>query len=107
MSALPTPGQDELAHQAQDVQQQLHVPPPLTADLQPAPSHNADTPPVSEGSRKRESPPPSPSAPCSPGRRPAKAPSVRRACAACHAGKTRCSEVLPCQVSVRRRRLSR
>lgn len=28
----------------------------------------------------------------------AKAPSVRRACTACHAGKTRCSEVLPCQV---------
>ena len=25
-------------------------------------------------------------------------PSVRRACATCHAGKTRCSEVLPCQV---------
>lgn len=29
---------------------------------------------------------------------PAKAPSVRRACVACHSGKTRCSEVLPCQV---------
>jgi len=29
---------------------------------------------------------------------PAKAPSVRRACIACHTGKTRCSEVLPCQV---------
>ena len=29
---------------------------------------------------------------------PAKAPSVRRACVACHTGKTRCSEVLPCQV---------
>jgi hypothetical protein len=29
----------------------------------------------------------------------AKAPSVRRACVACHTGKTRCSEVLPCQVS--------
>jgi len=28
----------------------------------------------------------------------AKAPSVRRACVACHTGKTRCSEVLPCQV---------
>ncbi|CAL1694563.1 unnamed protein product [Somion occarium] len=26
-----------------------------------------------------------------------KAPSVRRACTACHAGKTRCSDVLPCQ----------
>lgn len=32
------------------------------------------------------------------GRPAAKAPSVRRACAACHSGKTRCSEVLPCQV---------
>lgn len=30
--------------------------------------------------------------------RSAKAPSVRRACVACHTGKTRCSEVLPCQV---------
>jgi hypothetical protein len=30
----------------------------------------------------------------------AKGPSVRRACAACHTGKTRCSETLPCQVSV-------
>jgi hypothetical protein len=28
----------------------------------------------------------------------AEGPSVRRACATCHAGKTRCSEVLPCQV---------
>lgn len=30
----------------------------------------------------------------------AKAPSVRRACTACHAGKTRCSDVLPCQVRI-------
>jgi hypothetical protein len=30
----------------------------------------------------------------------AKAPSVRRACVACHTGKTRCSEVLPCQVCI-------
>ncbi|CAL1694561.1 unnamed protein product [Somion occarium] len=29
-----------------------------------------------------------------------KAPSVRRACTACHAGKTRCSDVLPCQVCI-------
>lgn len=29
----------------------------------------------------------------------AKAPSVRRACTACHAGKTRCSESLPCQAN--------
>ncbi|KAI6135474.1 hypothetical protein EV401DRAFT_1844921 [Pisolithus croceorrhizus] len=32
----------------------------------------------------------------------AKAPSVRRACTACHAGKTRCSEVLPCQSCLKR-----
>ncbi|KAI6007144.1 hypothetical protein EDD15DRAFT_2383980 [Pisolithus albus] len=32
----------------------------------------------------------------------AKAPSVRRACIACHAGKTRCSEVLPCQSCLKR-----
>jgi hypothetical protein len=29
----------------------------------------------------------------------AKAPAVRRACTSCHSGKTRCSEILPCQVS--------
>ncbi|KAJ7146280.1 hypothetical protein C8R44DRAFT_757065 [Mycena epipterygia] len=31
-----------------------------------------------------------------------KAPSVRRACVACHAGKTRCSESLPCQNCLKR-----
>ncbi|CAA7268058.1 unnamed protein product [Cyclocybe aegerita] len=31
-----------------------------------------------------------------------KAPSVRRACVACHTGKTRCSEVLPCQSCLKR-----
>ncbi|KAF8913226.1 hypothetical protein CPB84DRAFT_1841614 [Gymnopilus junonius] len=31
-----------------------------------------------------------------------KAPSVRRACIACHTGKTRCSEVLPCQSCLKR-----
>ncbi|KAF5374937.1 hypothetical protein D9758_000563 [Tetrapyrgos nigripes] len=31
-----------------------------------------------------------------------KAPSVRRACVACHSGKTRCSEVLPCQSCLKR-----
>ncbi|KAH7885989.1 hypothetical protein F5I97DRAFT_1185262 [Phlebopus sp. FC_14] len=34
--------------------------------------------------------------------RKAKAPSVRRACTACHTGKTRCSEVLPCQSCLKR-----
>ncbi|THV01453.1 hypothetical protein K435DRAFT_655336, partial [Dendrothele bispora CBS 962.96] len=32
----------------------------------------------------------------------AKPPSVRRACVACHTGKTRCSEVLPCQSCLKR-----
>lgn len=41
----------------------------------------------------------SPTPPADPARTTAKAPSVRRACAACHAGKTRCSESLPCQAS--------
>ncbi|KAI0937180.1 hypothetical protein AcW1_001228 [Taiwanofungus camphoratus] len=36
------------------------------------------------------------------GTRKPKAPSVRRACTACHAGKTRCSEVLPCQSCLKR-----
>ncbi|KAI0319030.1 hypothetical protein OF83DRAFT_1112476 [Amylostereum chailletii] len=31
-----------------------------------------------------------------------KAPAVRRACTACHSGKTRCSEVLPCQSCLKR-----
>jgi len=36
-----------------------------------------------------------------PNRKP-KAQSVRRACVACHTGKTRCSEVLPCQSCLKR-----
>ncbi|KAJ7242603.1 hypothetical protein B0H12DRAFT_1132339 [Mycena haematopus] len=44
----------------------------------------------------------SPQAPSeSPTRKP-KAPSVRRACTACHTGKTRCSETLPCQNCLKR-----
>ncbi|KAF9817995.1 hypothetical protein IEO21_03070 [Rhodonia placenta] len=42
-----------------------------------------------------------PSAASDSGRKP-KAPSVRRACTACHSGKTRCSEVLPCQSCLKR-----
>ncbi|KAG5717527.1 hypothetical protein E4T56_gene17938 [Termitomyces sp. T112] len=34
--------------------------------------------------------------------RKAKTPSVRRACVACHSGKTRCSEHLPCQSCIKR-----
>ncbi|KDQ63169.1 hypothetical protein JAAARDRAFT_29177 [Jaapia argillacea MUCL 33604] len=44
--------------------------------------------------------PPTPAA--SESGRKAKAPSVRRACLACHQGKTRCSEVLPCQSCLKR-----
>ncbi|KAF9502174.1 hypothetical protein BDN71DRAFT_1437665 [Pleurotus eryngii] len=42
-----------------------------------------------------------PATPNDSGRKP-KAPSVRRACVACHTGKTRCSEVLPCQSCLKR-----
>ncbi|KAL4252475.1 Zn(2)-C6 fungal-type domain-containing protein [Abortiporus biennis] len=55
--------------------------PQLTNDIQ-QPQNGSATP--SEGVRKP------------------KAPSVRRACTACHAGKTRCSEVLPCQSCLKR-----
>ena len=56
MSALNTPGQDDLQHGQQDPQQQLQVTPQLTADLQPSPQQqqNGDGTPLSEGSRKRE-----------------------------------------------------
>ena len=48
MSALNTPGQDDLQQAHQDPQQQI----PLNQDIQ-QPQQNGDTPPVSEGSRKR------------------------------------------------------
>ena len=56
MSALSTPGQDELQQPLQppppqqDNQPQIQVQQQLPQDAQ-----NGDTPPVSEGSRKRES----------------------------------------------------
>ncbi|KAJ7201355.1 hypothetical protein GGX14DRAFT_465170 [Mycena pura] len=46
--------------------------------------------------------PPSSSSPSETTPRKPKAPSVRRACVACHTGKTRCSEVLPCQNCLKR-----
>ncbi|KAG7099759.1 hypothetical protein E1B28_001572 [Marasmius oreades] len=46
--------------------------------------------------------PGSSAAPADPPSRKPKAPSVRRACVACHTGKTRCSEVLPCQSCIKR-----
>ncbi|PPQ79862.1 hypothetical protein CVT25_002918 [Psilocybe cyanescens] len=75
MSAIPTdePAQD--APSAIDTQQ-------LQQQLQQQQDAQLNTPP--EPSRKP------------------KAPSVRRACIACHTGKTRCSEVLPCQSCLKR-----
>lgn len=87
MSALNASGQDDgLQQDPQHLQvHQQQQPQPIPDGLQ-QPIHNADavSPPVSENTRKP------------------KAPSVRRACAACHAGKTRCSEVLPCQSCLKR-----
>lgn len=77
MSALNTPDDGLQPHQQpQDAQHLQGLPDGLHPDQV--------SPPGSEGTRK------------------AKAPSVRRACAACHSGKTRCSEVLPCQSCLKR-----
>ncbi|KAF5385217.1 hypothetical protein D9615_001112 [Tricholomella constricta] len=88
MSALPTdePAQDasssidtqQLQQQLQQQQQQQHQQDLLGQPIQPPPSSSNE-----------------------PGRKP-KTPSVRRACIACHTGKTRCSEVLPCQSCIKR-----
>jgi hypothetical protein len=94
MSAIPTDDPAADAPSALDAQQQLQQ---LQQDPQLAAQglNPAATP---ESARKRTSPCPAgprsslTSAPS------AKAPSVRRACVACHTGKTRCSEALPCQV---------
>ncbi|KAF4612093.1 hypothetical protein D9613_004107 [Agrocybe pediades] len=78
MSAIPTdePAQDPPPSiDAQSLQQQLHQ--------QQEPQLNTQ-PPAQDQPRKP------------------KAPSVRRACIACHTGKTRCSEVLPCQSCLKR-----
>ncbi|KAI0095219.1 hypothetical protein BDY19DRAFT_74646 [Irpex rosettiformis] len=86
MSALGTPVQDDLQPQPQDHQLQIQQQ-QLADGLQHQQLHNGDGQ-VSESGRKP--------------RITAKAPSVRRACAACHAGKTRCSEQLPCQSCIKR-----
>ncbi|KAI0073943.1 hypothetical protein K474DRAFT_1666013 [Panus rudis PR-1116 ss-1] len=83
MSALSegsTPAQDG-APPSIDTQQ-LQQPPQLGNDLHGQPPTSSTT--SADGVRKP------------------KAPSVRRACTACHAGKTRCSEVLPCQSCLKR-----
>ncbi|OBZ79899.1 hypothetical protein A0H81_01452 [Grifola frondosa] len=76
LSEASTPAQDA-APPSIDTQQ-LQQPPQLTNDLQGLqnPSSSAT---ISDGLRK-----------------------LRRACTACHAGKTRCSEVLPCQSCLKR-----
>ena len=103
MSALGTPVQDDLQPQTQDHQLQIQQQ-QLADGLQQQQLHNGDGQgQVSESGRKREflyALLRHPATPSNPARKTAKAPSVRRACAACHAGKTRCSESLPCQASL-------
>ncbi|OCH95689.1 hypothetical protein OBBRIDRAFT_809565 [Obba rivulosa] len=81
LSEASTPAQDAAAP---NLDQQLHHQ-QLGQDLQqPLPNGSPAQPSSADGPRKP------------------KAPSVRRACTACHAGKTRCSEVLPCQSCLKR-----
>ncbi|KAF7970880.1 hypothetical protein HWV62_22708 [Athelia sp. TMB] len=104
MSALSegsTPAHDTApasldAQQLHHIQPQQHPPP--DSGLQSNASASASG---GEGSRKRETPPPFLPADANSAAA-AKAPSVRRACTACHSGKTRCSEVLPCQSCLKR-----
>jgi len=77
MSALPEDSVQDGSIDAQLHQQQLAGNDQLQS-AQPTPS-------ISESSTRKP-----------------KAPSVRRACVACHTGKTRCSEVLPCQSCLKR-----
>ncbi|KAG2022714.1 transcription factor [Coprinopsis cinerea AmutBmut pab1-1] len=91
MSAMPTDepaAQDQatIDSQIQQLQQQ-HVP----QDVQLAQAQQQQIPQPQQQS----------ATPSEPTRKP-KAPSVRRACVACHTGKTRCSEVLPCQSCLKR-----
>ncbi|KAL1748941.1 hypothetical protein HDZ31DRAFT_59828 [Schizophyllum fasciatum] len=102
-------------HQQQQQQQQhLHAVPhhPHTPQVAPPPPHAHAMPPdqVMHPPPSQQAPPPSQpgehhahsQAPTSSSGRKPKAPSVRRACVACHAGKTRCSESLPCQSCLKR-----
>ncbi|KAI0673717.1 hypothetical protein C8Q78DRAFT_1018555 [Trametes maxima] len=87
LSEASTPAQDAAAPSidTQQLQQHHHgqsLPPDLQQPPQQSLSGSSAAP--ADGSRKP------------------KAPSVRRACTACHAGKTRCSEVLPCQSCLKR-----
>ncbi|TFK41984.1 hypothetical protein BDQ12DRAFT_677483 [Crucibulum laeve] len=89
MSAIPTdePAQDPSSIDAQQLQQlqQQHAHQQQDLSVPGAqPIQNGSSSASAETSRKP------------------KAPSVRRACVACHTGKTRCSEVLPCQSCLKR-----
>ncbi|KAN0100438.1 hypothetical protein V8E55_000422 [Tylopilus felleus] len=79
LSEASTPAQDTAS--AIDAQQ-LHQLQQHATDVQQQQNNNGTSP---EGTTRK-----------------AKAPSVRRACTACHTGKTRCSEVLPCQSCLKR-----
>jgi len=83
LSEASTPAHD--AASAMDAQQ-LHQLQQHAADPQQQHTPNGSSPVNNDGATTRK----------------AKAPSVRRACTACHTGKTRCSEVLPCQSCLKR-----
>ncbi|KAI0360988.1 hypothetical protein OH77DRAFT_1417176 [Trametes cingulata] len=86
LSEASTPAQDA-APPSIDTQQLQQHNPQLGQDLAQQPQQQLPGPPSAQSA--------------DPSRKP-KAPSVRRACTACHAGKTRCSEVLPCQSCLKR-----
>jgi len=116
--SAPTPAQDT-ATPSIDTQQLQQPPPPQSLVQDPqlhAQLHPNAQPTISDPPRKRAYPSSPPvaifsslSQPFLPKstsssylfvslQTPAKAPAVRRACTSCHSGKTRCSEILPCQV---------
>ncbi|CDO73051.1 hypothetical protein BN946_scf185007.g105 [Trametes cinnabarina] len=104
LSEASTPAQDAAPPSIDTQQLQQHN--PLTADLQQQPQQHisgSSSANPADASRKRMSffPARRRRAPYLPPYL-AKAPSVRRACIACHAGKTRCSENLPCQSCLKR-----
>ncbi|KAL1951114.1 hypothetical protein VTO73DRAFT_263 [Trametes versicolor] len=74
---------------------------PPSIDTQQLQQHNQQLP-VDLQQQQGQPIPGSSSAASADGSRKPKAPSVRRACTACHAGKTRCSEALPCQSCLKR-----
>ncbi|KAI0308113.1 hypothetical protein B0F90DRAFT_1931147 [Multifurca ochricompacta] len=85
--SAPTPAQDT-ATPSIDTQQLQQQPPPQSLVPQDpqlhAQLHQNSQPTISDPPRKP------------------KAPAVRRACTSCHSGKTRCSEILPCQSCLKR-----